>query len=192
MILNMYITFVPVILSGIGNMIFTKTPCYKKYAKPLDKGKCLKDGKRIFGDNKTMVGFWSMVILGGIFQCLWGVACAQLHLEERNMVYQLHDNSFWYNLCLGFGFGFAYMICELPNSFVKRRINIASGKTANGIKGIAFFIIDQIDSMFGVGLVLVMVAPIGIDTYFQFVLLGGITHISVNLILFSLKIRKNI
>ncbi|MBU5474352.1 CDP-archaeol synthase [Roseburia sp. MSJ-14] len=173
-------------------MIFTKTPCYKKYAKPLDKGKCLKDGKRIFGDNKTMVGFWSMVILGGIFQCLWGIACAQLHLEERNMVYQLHDNSFWYNLCLGFGFGFAYMICELPNSFVKRRINIASGKTANGIKGIAFFIIDQIDSMFGVGLVLAMVAPIGIDTYFQFVLLGGITHISVNLILFSLKIRKNI
>lgn len=192
MILNMYITFVPVILSGIGNMIFTKTPCYKKHAKPLDKGRILRDGKRILGDNKTLIGFCSMIVLGSIFQCLWGIMCMYFKLEERNMVYAVYNNSVWYNLLLGAGFGFAYMICELPNSFIKRRIDIAAGKTTSGIKGILFFIIDQIDSMLGVGIVLALVSPITIKTYLQFVLLGGITHICVNLILFCLKIRKNI
>lgn len=192
MILNMYITFVPVILSGIGNMIFTKTPCYKKYAKPLDKGKCLKDGKRILGDNKTMIGFCSMVILGGIFQCLWGIVCGVFQLEERNMIYAVHENTVWYNLLLGLSFGLAYMLCELPNSLIKRRIDIPSGKTAGGVKGIIFFIVDQIDSMFGVGLVLAVAAPIRMVTYPQFVLLGGMTHICVNLILYALKVRKNI
>lgn len=192
MILNMYITFVPVILSGIGNMIFTKTSCYKKHAKPLDKGRILRDGKRILGDNKTLIGFCSMIVLGSIFQCLWGIMCMYFKLEERNMVYAVYNNSVWYNLLLGAGFGFAYMICELPNSFIKRRIDIAAGKTTSGIKGILFFIIDQIDSMLGVGIVLALVSPITIKTYLQFVLLGGITHICVNLILFCLKIRKNI
>lgn len=158
----------------------------------MDKGKCLWDGKRILGDNKTMIGFWSMVLLSGIFQCLWGVVCMYFKLEERNMVYAVHENVLWYNLLLGFEFGLAYMLCELPNSFVKRRIAIASGKTAGGLKGIIFFIIDQVDSMFGIGVVLAIVAPINTCTYLQFVLLGGVTHICVNLVLFFFKIRKNV
>ena len=52
----------PLILGGIANMVFTKTKFYKKHASPMDKGKVWKDGKRVFGENKTWIGFVSMII----------------------------------------------------------------------------------------------------------------------------------
>jgi hypothetical protein len=53
MIAGMYITMMPVILAGIFNMIFVKTGFYKKRRTPIDGGHVYRDGKRIFGDNKT-------------------------------------------------------------------------------------------------------------------------------------------
>ena len=47
-ILTMYITMMPVILAGISNMVVVKRNWFKKRAKPMDGGKELKDGKRIF------------------------------------------------------------------------------------------------------------------------------------------------
>ena len=88
--------------------------------------------------------------------------------------------------------GFAYMICELPNSFIKRRIDIKPGKTDNGIKGFIFLIIDQIDSLIGVVLVLNIISDISIVKSIMYVILGAFTHISINYILYKLKIRRNI
>jgi len=35
------------------------------------------------------------------------------------------------NALVGFALGFAYVLFELPNSFIKRRLDIAPGKQAN-------------------------------------------------------------
>jgi hypothetical protein len=88
--------------------------------------------------------------------------------------------------------GVAYMLFELPNSFIKRRLEIPDGKTERGVKGKIFFVIDQLDSMFGVILVLVVVSKISLLQYINYVLLGGLTHICVNLVLYKLKIRRNL
>lgn len=84
------------------------------------------------------------------------------------------------------------MISELPNSFIKRRLNIDAGKTDSGIKGFLFFVIDQIDSLLGVMFVLFLFSDFSFWKYLGYVALGALTHISVNLILYLTKVRKNI
>lgn len=192
MILGMYVTLMPVIFAGAANMIFTRTDFYKKHCKPIDGGKFFSDGKRIFGDNKTWAGFFGMIFFGAFFQMLWGYVCsASESMESINELYVYYPNRTAYNLTSGALFGLSYVLFELPNSFIKRRIGITPGKTAKGAVGLAFFIIDQIDSLIGVVLVLSLLSKISFAKYCLYILLGALTHIAVNLVLYALKIRKN-
>jgi hypothetical protein len=50
---------------------------------------------------------------------------------------------------IGFLVGAAAMAAELPNSFLKRRLGIAPGAQAGGIRGLVFHVADQIDVVFG-------------------------------------------
>lgn len=193
MILKMYVTLMPVILAGILNMIFTKTSIYNKLRSPIDGGKKLKDGQDIFGKNKTWIGFFSMIIFGIISQVIWGYLCGTISfLQDKNYIYYNTANTLINNIIIGAMLGFAYVICELPNSFIKRRIKITPGKTEKGLIGKLFFVIDQIDSIIGVTIVLSFWYKMPMYQFFLFILLGGLTHIVVNLILYSIKIRKNI
>ena len=50
---------------------------------------------------------------------------------------------------LGLLVGTAAMLAELPNSLLKRRMGIAPGAQAGGVRGVAFHVLDQIDVVFG-------------------------------------------
>lgn len=192
MIISMYLTLSSLILAGIANMIFTKTRLYKKYNKPIDFFKTFQDGKRIFGDNKTWIGFVSMIFFSIIFQVLIGIICNLANINEMNEFYAIYENTIIINVIIGALIGFAYMICELPNSFIKRRVDIIPGKTGSGLIGKVFFIIDQIDSLIGVVFVLHLFSGINLSKCIFYVVLGAITHIAINLVLFLLKIRRNL
>lgn len=157
----------------------------------MDRGRVLKDGKRIFGDNKTWIGFFGMIVFAAFSQIIWGLLC-KTGLGKWNYIYEYHENTIIFNFFIGTLFGLAYMLCELPNSFVKRRLNIPDGKTVTGVIGKCFFIIDQTDSLFGVGLVLAFLYPMPVWQYFLYILLGAFTHLSVNFILYKVKIRRNL
>lgn len=191
MIIKMYVTIMPVIFAGILNMLFVKTTLYKRLKKPIDRGIVLSDDKRLFGDNKTWIGFIGMIISAMISQVLWGFVCLTA-LKNLNYIYNYNHNTIAFNVLSGFALGFAYVLFELPNSFIKRRIRIPDGKTISGIKGIIFFIIDQIDSLIGVGIVLALLYPMSLAQYFLYILIGALTHIAVNLILYKAKIRRNL
>jgi hypothetical protein len=47
-----------------------------------------------------------------------------------------HLNDIPYEGLYGASLGLVYILAELPNSFIKRRLDIAPGKNATGIKGI--------------------------------------------------------
>lgn len=188
----MYLTMWPLIAGGIANMLFTKTGLYKKYKTPIDGGRCWKDGQRIFGDNKTWIGFASMIAFCAVFQILCGLLCNQLSWNGMNDLYRKLPNTVGYNALFGSVVGFVYMLCELPNSFLKRRLRIEPGRTGKGPVGILFFLIDQIDSLVGVMLVLLLVANISVAKYFAYVLVGALTHIGVNLLLLITKVRKHL
>jgi CDP-diglyceride synthetase len=188
----MYLTILPLTISGILNMVFTKTKLYQKHKSPIDRGRVLKDGKRIFGDNKTWIGFISMVLISTCVHAASGVVVNMLNISHCSDLYSVYDNTILYNSFVGFMFGLIYMLSELPNSFIKRRLDIKAGKTDKGIKGLVFFIIDQIDSLVGVSLLIFLLSNITLWKSVGYVALGAITHITVNLVLYLLKVRKNL
>lgn len=185
----MFATMFPVILAGVLNMLFVKTKFCKKHSLPIDGGKNFIDGKRIFGDNKTWIGFFGMIAAGAASQALCGIFCKLFN--GINYFYDFHENTLPFNILAGAAIGFTYVLFELPNSFVKRRIDIPAGKTARGLKGAVFYIMDQIDSLIGVGLVFAVIYPMPVWQYFLYILFGAVIHSIVNMILWKIRIRKN-
>ena len=173
-------------------MIFTKTKFYKSHKAPIDFGKNFKDGKRIFGDNKTWIGFISMIIFCTFFQLICGILCNLFDLNNYNELYSIYDNTIYFNIIFGLSTGIIYMLSELPNSFIKRRLDIKCGKTDKGLKGIVFFVIDQIDSLVGVMFLLYLLSDISFLKFLFYIFVGAFTHIAVNLTLLLLKVRKNL
>ena len=158
----------------------------------MDNNKCFIDGKRIFGENKTWKGFVGMIIFAIISTIIWGVICNKLqYLNAHNYLYRNHDNSLTYNTGVGFFLGLAYAIFELPNSFLKRRMNIIPGKTSSGLKSVFFVLLDQADSIFGCVLVICVVYKMSFQFYISYVCLGAVTHIVINMLLYLAKLRKN-
>lgn len=186
----MYITMLPVILAGVLNMLFVRTPFFAGIKRPIDNGRILRDGKRLFGDNKTVAGFIGMTAAGAVSQLLWGFAC--LNFPDKCYIYYRFGNTPLFNLAAGAAMGFAYALFELPNSFIKRRLDIPCGKTVGGVRGKVFFLVDQVDSLFGVAAVFALLYPMPVWQYFLYIALGALTHIAVNSLLYALKIRKNL
>lgn len=186
----MYVTMFPVIFAGVMNMLFVRTRLYSTIKFPIDGGKTLSDGKRILGDNKTWAGFFGMTFFCALAQLLWGFV--YLRIPEMCYIYIRFDNTPVFNIAAGAAMGLAYVLFELPNSFIKRRLDIPCGKTVRGIKGCIFYLIDQTDSLFGVAAVFAALYPMSVRQYFLYILLGAVTHIVVNLILYKLKIRRNL
>lgn len=191
---KMILSMVSVVFGGVLNMLFVKTPVYQKLKRPIDGGGDWSDGRRIFGDNKTFAGFAGMTLGTLVSQVAMGLLLKALGLSRHSDVYRRHENTVKYNALAGGLFGFAYALFELPNSFLKRRFDIRPGNTTGtkGLLGKVFFLVDQVDSMFGVMAVLAALSPIGILKYFGYIALGGIIHILTNLGMIKAGIRKKL
>ena len=187
----MYITLAPAILSGILNMIWCKTGLLKSLKKPMDMGRNFTDGRRIFGDNKTWKGFLGYLVFNTIFSVIWGLLCSTAGIDHLNFFYVDHDNTLLFNIFTGFLIGCGYALFELPNSFLKRRLDITPGKTISGFWKFFFVFLDQADSVFGCALVVWLFYDLGIVLYLAYVLVGALTHIILNVLLYLAKLRKN-
>ena len=191
LIAQMYVTLGPVILSGIFNMIFCKLKILKTMQVPMDGGRVLRDGNRIFGDNKTWKGFLGYLIFGTVSTVIWGFAIRNTSLNSLDFFYINNENTLTFNMIVGVLLGLAYALFELPNSFVKRRLGITPGKPATGIKKAIFVFVDQADSIFGCALVVWFFYDLGILKYIGFVVVGAVTHIIFNMLLYFAHLRKN-
>lgn len=187
----MYVTLAPTIFAGIVNMLWIKLPVMGFAKKPIDCGKTLKDGHRIFGDNKTWKGVIGYVIFNTVFAVLWGFVCRSETMAALDFFYLEHDNTVPYNLIIGVLLGLGYSLFELPNSFLKRRLDITPGKTVKGFWKVFFIFLDQADSIFGVALVVWIFHDIGILLYLGFVFVGAATHLILNMLLYFAHLRKN-
>ena len=173
-LLMMYVTLFSPILSGVFNMIWCKVPVLNCLKYPMDFNKKFIDGKRIFGDNKTWKGFVGYLVLNILITVIWGFVCNGCGINHLNYFYVNNNNTIIFNIFTGLLLGLGYSLFELPNSFIKRRLGIEEGKSTNGLKKIFFIFLD-----------------LGILLYLLYVLVGAITHIVFNMILYFLHLRKN-
>ena len=191
-ILSLYITMFPVILAGVFNMLLLKIPFLKSHCRPIDGGKNWIDGKRIFGDSKSILGFWLMTLLGGFTELFWGLLLQGIGETKRSLLYLYFENAPGFNFLIGMLFGFLYMLFELPNSFIKRRFSVSAAEQGDRRRGLKliFFILDQIDSMLGIMLCLGILVHLSPAQIVFAVFLGGLTHVLVNCLLILFRVRK--
>ena len=190
-IVKMYITLSAPIIAGCLNMIWCKLKILEKYNIPMDCKKNFIDGKRILGDNKTWKGFFGYIILNVLCSILLGAIWNISNLNGMNYFYLKLPNTIYSNLAIGILLGLGYSIFELPNSFLKRRLNIEPGKTPNRINKIYFIFLDQADSVIGCCTVLSLFYQMTFGFYIMYILLGAFTHIVFNVLLYFLGLRKN-
>ena len=102
LILSMYITLMPVVLAGIANMKVLKSGWLKTWQTPIDNGRVWRDGRPLFGANKTWRGALGMVLCSVTAMVLWGGVCHIFpYLEQRNQFYIFNQNTVFFNSFVG-------------------------------------------------------------------------------------------
>lgn len=71
------------------------------------------------------------------------------------------------------------MIFELPNSFIKRRLNLTPGGKNKGI----FFLLDELDSIIGAIIALNFIYRLNINLIMLLIIIGGLLHYATNILL---------
>jgi CDP-diglyceride synthetase len=149
--------------------------------RPLDGGRTL-GGRRVLGDNKTWRGALCMttgVLLATLLLWQWGWWRAQLPEAVR-------ESS---PLLVGLLLGLGTVVCELPNSFLKRRLDIAPGAQRRTPGGAALSVLDQGDLVLGIWVALlpVWVMPVWLAVI-AFVAVAAI-HVVINVIGYAIGAR---
>lgn len=180
----------PLVLAGITNMVWMKLPLGQQWRVPMDGGRLLADGERLFGDNKTWKGFWGMVGASAF----WLFFFEQVgRLWPHTLAWSLFPFNQWYwgmGLIYGGIWGLFYVLFELPNSCLKRRLKIPPGQTVTGWTGRFFMVLDQSDSVLGCLIGLWLFYPLGwVDAVAILVLATGI-HFLTNLLLYLVGLKK--
>ena len=192
-LLQLMILTLPLVLAGASNMVFVKLPLLEGLRRPMDGGAILSDGKRVFGDNKTWKGFFGMIGLTSFWLTVMD-AWAQ-NTEMGATLSPIPFDSFSFpegGWSYGALWGLAYVLGELPNSFVKRRLDIKPGTNASGPRGLFFLVLDQADSVIACALALPLFCPITLIDGLVVVLLGSTVHFLTNALLFAIELKKQL
>lgn len=152
---DLFLACTPAALFGILTSIFMKLPVLNFLKTPIDRGRILSDNQRLFGENKSWKGLAISIIFYGVsillFYKLYPLSpWFQKHSLIRYDLIPSATAAFLWGGLQGLG----YRLFELPNSYLKRRLNIAPGSQASGLLGLTFLFIDQVDSLFGLFLFL--------------------------------------
>lgn len=158
----------PLIIGGTLHMIVVKKDILSYFRRPIHQ--------RWFGKNKT----WRGVVVMPLSTWL-GVFLTNL------VSHQFENHSL---PLLGLGLGMAYLIAELPNSFMKRRLGIQEGKLPDSNRWL-FGFFDQADSAIGCMIAYRFILGTSWTVLFLTLILGTLIHLVMNMLLYALKIREN-
>jgi CDP-diglyceride synthetase len=190
-ILELLFLILPVVIAGILNMIFVKSQFLNILLEPLDNGLNLRDGKRVFGDNKTWKGFFGMIFLTAITMAVFQGLAIKFTCMNNFFLFPYKQWQFPFEgLIYGMILGFGYVFAELPNSFIKRRIGIDPGTNTTGVKGLLFILVDQADSVIGCLIFMQFFYPTSLVETITLVVLATIIHLLTNFALFKIGLKN--
>ena len=171
--LNQHIAllFIPLILSNILHMVFVKKNVFHSLKIPISTV--------LFGKNKTTRGFFLLPILSGLIAAI----CSYIMGPFFGNI--LSDSLFSASL------GIAYLLAELPNSFVKRRLGIENGGYSKNFKYLQL-VIDRVDSLIGIFTVYFFMTNISIKDSFMLFIVALVISFATSFFLYALKIKKSV
>jgi CDP-2,3-bis-(O-geranylgeranyl)-sn-glycerol synthase len=134
--------FLPLLVSAALSAVILRYDLLPALRRPIDAGASWR-GRRLFGDSKT----WRGVIVAVVGSTVTVVG--QRLLAHRAPALAIVDYRDLDPVAFGAAMGLGAMLGEPPNSFVKRRLGIAPGKTTKGPLSAVFYVWDQIDLLTG-------------------------------------------
>ncbi|OYU94457.1 MAG: hypothetical protein CFE21_15730 [Bacteroidetes bacterium B1(2017)] len=154
----------PLLVSNVLHMFLVKQNWLSFLSVPIHK--------TWFGQNKTYRGFIFLIL------------CNALLLPLLNWNFEFVKFS------EGALFGFIYMLSELPNSFLKRRLGIGSGQGPQKNAWL-FSLLDKSDSTFGVSLVWYIYSDASLVQALHLFLGAVLVHSLVSLLLLKASVKKS-
>ena len=179
----------PLILGGITHVVVIKRNVLPSLARlRLDGGMKLR-GRDLFGANKTVRGAVVMICATMFWTSILDGIQAALNLDA-NLRYIPIDQLG--SLSLGFLLGSAYIVGELPNSLVKRQLNIHPGSAASGPLQKLFWLVDQVDSTVAVLAVLCFVKPPNLEVYLILIGFTLVLHPVIATLMVALGLKQRV
>jgi CDP-2,3-bis-(O-geranylgeranyl)-sn-glycerol synthase len=174
------------VLAGLAHSAWLRTRLSRRLMLPLDGGLRLR-GRRVFGENKTVRGFVAIVPAAAIaFAGLF----ALLSAASPEIPAALWPLSIGGYAALGALAGLGFMAGELPNSFVKRQLDIAPGTAPHRpLPAIVSFVADRVDSILGMLVALWIVVPTPAMLWLYVLLIGPGIHLAFSALLYRLGVK---
>jgi CDP-archaeol synthase len=164
----------PILIAGLAHVAVITLDLASGLARPIDAGRRWR-GQPLLGSNKTWRGFVVMPAATAI------TVAAQQALAGRSwrlaalVPLARRAPPAW---IVGALCGAAYVLAELPNSFVKRRLGVAPGVSARRLR-VAQYAVDQLDSVIGCAVAIRMLYRIETVDAAASALLGAACHVAV-------------
>jgi hypothetical protein len=132
--------------------------------------------KKYFGANKTWRGIIFVSFVNGLLTLVPGMVL------KKDLLYFF---------LLGFILGLAYVLAELPNSYLKRLLQIPPGGR-HPTYPFLFLCIDKADSVAGVLFVYFLLSDITLLTCLYLFMISVTVHFAISFLLVKLKIKASI
>ncbi|HLY37115.1 MAG TPA: CDP-archaeol synthase [Candidatus Binatia bacterium] len=176
----------PVILGGLVHVAVIKLAVLPGLARlPLDGGLTVR-GRRLLGDNKTVRGAVAMIGATAAFVALQAALVARAGWART---LSLVDFRTVPPLVWGLVLGGGYVVGELPNSFVKRQLDVPPGGRAAGALAPVFWLFDEVDSLAGVLLCMPAVWTPPVHVALLLAAVALVVHPAVDLLMMALHLK---
>lgn len=174
-------------IAGCAHVVWLKSEWSKLWQQPLDGGLHYR-GRRLFGPNKMLRGMFVLPPVSALVFYLFSMLQAYLPSIISKGMWPLSSLQF---AGLGFLCGLVFMLAELPNSFLKRQLNIASGSTAQQpLLHWLFIVVDRFDSVVGVLIAVSLLLPVTAATWIWTLALGVGLHGVFSYILHAVGVKN--
>ena len=170
-------------LAGVAQTAWFRSPISRAFAVPLDGGLRIR-GRRLFGPHKTLRGFVIMLPAAAAAFALLSFSAAD---AANAWLWRIPPAGY---ALLGAWAGCGFMAGELPNSLLKRQLDIAPGSIPQRPLAAALhFLLDRFDSGVGMLAALSLAVEVPWLTWVYVLLIGPFIHWAFSVVMFRLGLK---
>jgi len=174
------------VLAGAVHTAWLRSSVSRPLAVPLDGGLTLR-GRRLLGDNKTVRGLVAIIpAAGAAFAGLAWVLGTGRGAPPAGL-WDLGVEG--YGL-LGLAAGVGFMAGELPNSLLKRQLDIPPGGVPRGgLPRLICLVLDRVDSIIGMLVTVSLLVPTPWEVWLYVLAVGPAIHLGFSALLFAVGVK---
>lgn len=164
---HILVVVLPLVISNTLHMVLVRFSWLKALNKPVSE--------KYFGKNKTWRGFAFLIVVNALLVFI---------------IVRLFGLNFKNAAALGAFLGFTYLLFELPNSWMKRKLGVGPGEKHRRYRYF-FSWLDKSDSAFGLSLVYLLMGYVNGKMAVMLFIVCSATHVVSSLMLVGLKIKSS-